>query len=118
MKSYTINIPITDATIRGIRQATENEPATFEIFKNSFILNKGAKINTILQTIAEFDRHATTDSDNLIIIRSITNFEKYHTLYYEIINNRSYKLITPTEEDIAKTCEAFYEIAETMGIRS
>ena len=102
MKTFKVSIPITDNTVRGIRQATETEPATFSIFKNSFILNKGAKISEILQTISQFDKHATTDSDNLIIIRSITNFEKYHQSYYEIINNRSYNLITPTEAQTEK----------------
>lgn len=102
MKSFKINIPIKDETVRGIRQATENEQATFTIFKNDFILHKGAKINTILQTIAEFDKHVTTNSDELTIINSITNFSKYHALYYEIINNRQYQLITPTAEEVAK----------------
>lgn len=102
MKSYKINIPITDNTIRGIKQATENEPAIFEIFKNSFIINKGVKTSEILQYIAEFDKHATTNSDDLIILRTITNFDKFHNIYYEIINNRQYHLISVTEEQTQK----------------
>ena len=102
MKNFKINIPITDNTIKGIKQATENESAIFDIFKNSFILNKGAKISEILKCISEFDKHASTDSDNLIIIRSITNFSKYHNLYYEIINNRAYQLCTLTEAQTQK----------------
>ena len=102
MKNFKISIPVTDDTIRGIKQATEEEPATFTIFKNSFMLNKGAKISEILQHIAELDKHATTNSDDLTIINSITNFEKYHTIYYEIINNRSYNLCTLTEEQTQK----------------
>lgn len=102
MKSYTIKIPITDNTIRGIKQATENEPAEFTIFKNSFIMDKGAKISEILQRLADFDKYATTNSDDLTILQSITNFEKYHSLYYEIINNRSYNLCTLTEEQTQK----------------
>ena len=102
MKSYKIKIPITDNTIRGIKQATENEPATFEIFKNSFILDEGAKTSKILQCIAKFDRYATTDTDDLTILRTITNFSKYHALYYEIINNRQYNLIPLTDEQTKK----------------
>lgn len=102
MKNFKINIPITDNTIKGIKQATETEPAIFEIFKNSFILNKGAKISEILQTIAEFDKHATTDTDTLTILRTITNFDKFHARYYEIINNRQYNLISVTDEQTAK----------------
>ena len=102
MKSYKINIPITDNTIRGIKQATENESAIFEIFKNSFIINAGAKTSDILQIISLFDKYATTDTDNLTILRTITNFSKYHALYYEIINNRAYNLCTLTEEQTEK----------------
>ena len=102
MKSYKISIPITDATIKGIRQATETEPATFEIFNSAFILNKGVKINDILQCISKFDKHATTDTDTLTILRTITNFDKFHTIYYEIINNRQYSLILLTEEQTQK----------------
>ena len=102
MKSFKINIPIKDETIRGIKQATETEPAEFTIFKNSFILNKEVKISTILQTIADFDKYATTNSDDLTILRTITNFSKYHALYYEIINTRSYNLCTLTEEQSEK----------------
>lgn len=107
MKNFKINIPITDNTIKGIKQATEEEPATFEIFKNSFILNKRAKISEILQHIAEFDKYATTDTDALTILNSITNFSKYHSLYYEIINTRQYYLLTPTEEQTQKI--AYYQ---------
>lgn len=107
MKNYQVKIPVTDNTIRGIKQATENEPAIFEIFKNSFILNKGAKTSEILQTISEFDKHATTNTDTLIILRTITNFEKLHPLYYEIINNRSYNLCTLTDEQTQKI--AYYQ---------
>ena len=102
MKSYTINLPIKDETIRGIKQATESESAEFTIFKNSFTINKGAKTSDILQTIADFDRYATTDTDNLTILRTITNFSKYHILYYEIINTREYNLISLTDEQIQK----------------
>ena len=102
MKNYQVKIPITDNTVRGIKQATENEPAEFAIFKNSFILDKGAKISEILQCLSEFDKYATTNSDDLVILRSITNFEKYHSLYYEIINTRAYNLCTLTEEQTQK----------------
>lgn len=99
MKIFKINIPITDNTIRGIKQAA---PAEFTIFKNSFIINAGAKITDILQAIAQFDKHATTNSDTLTIDRTITNFEKLHPLYYEIINNRAYNLCTLTDEQAEK----------------
>lgn len=102
MKNYKINIPITDATLRGIKQATEQNPAEFQIFKNSFILNAGTKTIDILQYIAHFDRHASTNSDTLTIERSITNFEKLHPMYYEIINNRTYNLCTLTDEQTEK----------------
>lgn len=99
MKNYKINIPITDATIRGIKQAA---PATFSIFNNTFIINAGTKTSDILQIISLFDKHATTNTDNLTILRTITNFEKYHSLYYEIINNRQYNLISLTDEQTQK----------------
>lgn len=102
MKNFKINLPITDSTIRGIRQATENEPAEFTIFKNSFIINAGAKTSEILQIIADFDKYATTNSDDLTILRTITNFSKYHALYYEIINTRQYNLISVTDEQAEK----------------
>lgn len=98
MKNYKINLPVTDNTIKGIKQVA---PAEFTIFNKSFIINANAKTTDILQVIAMYDRHASTDSDTLTIQRSITNFNKYHALYYEIINNRQYHLLTPTEEQTA-----------------
>lgn len=104
MKNFKINLPITDNTIKGIKQAV---PAEFTIFKNSFIINAGAKTSDILQIIAQFDKYASTNSDTLTIERSITNFDKFHSLYYEIINNRSYNLCSPTAEQTEKI--AYYQ---------
>ena len=102
MKTYQVKIPVTDDTIRGIRQATEQNPAEFTIFKNSFIINADAKTTDILQYISQFDKHATTNSDALTIDRTITNFSKFHSLYYEIINTRSYNLCSLTNEQSEK----------------
>lgn len=99
MKTFKISIPITDNTIRGIKQAA---PAAFNIFNNSFIINADAKITDILQVISLFDKYASTNSDLLTINNTITNFEKFHPMYYEIINNRAYNLCTLTEEQTEK----------------
>lgn len=99
MKNFKINVPITDNTVRGIKQLAPNE---FSIFNKSFKINADAKTSDILHAISLFDKHASTNSDTLTIERSITNFEKFHNLYYEIINTREYQLCTLTDEQSKK----------------